>query len=200
MSFDSLLELVAVGDSITAGNHTGGVSYVNYLNQNKILRKAPVNLAVPSTGINDLISAAATTDTYLPSAPYRGILTVLIGVNDFVLLNMSTSTFLTNLASYCDARRAAGWFVVLCTLLPDTEATAVSNGYEAKRTTANASIVTWAGTHCDKVCDLAANSTMGGPTSSDDTTYYLSDKVHPNLVGQQYLSNLFIPSIAALAK
>jgi lysophospholipase L1-like esterase len=199
MNFDSLLDLVCVGDSITAGNQTGGVSFVEYINTNKLTKDPVTDRGIPSAGIDSLVTAEATTDTYLPASPRRGILCVMVGVNDLVAFGMSTSTFLTKLADYLDDRRTAGWKVIVCTLLPDTEAVAISTGYEAKRQTVNTEILTWAGVHADAVADTGNDPIMGDPATCSDTTYYLSDLVHPTLVGHQLIADVIRPVVASLA-
>jgi lysophospholipase L1-like esterase len=194
-NFDSLLDFVATGDSITRGNNTGNVSYVNYINTNKLVKEPAVNLGYPSQGIDYLVSQEATRDSYLPASPRRGILCVMIGVNDAISGGMSTSTFLTKLADYLDDARTAGWKVIVCTLLPEGNSTP----YIAWRDTVNTEILTWAGVHADRVADTGNDPVMGDRTNCSNTTYYLADKVHPTLLGNQLIADVIRPHIAALA-
>jgi hypothetical protein len=119
----------------------------------------------------------------------------MIGVNDAISGGMSTSTFLTKLAAYCDTARAAGWKVILCTLLPEGNSTP----YITWQATVNGTIVTWAGVHADRIADTGADSIMGNRTNCSNTTYYLGDKVHPTLLGNSLIADVIRPHIAALA-
>jgi lysophospholipase L1-like esterase len=200
MNFESLINYVAEGDSITRGTYSSLLSYANLLNEvsGGLHRGNVSNLAVGSSQVTGLVSRAATTDTYLQSGQRVNVLSVLIGVNDQVSGGLSTSTFLTNLASYCNARRTAGWKVVVATLLPGTETALISSGYEAWRQTVNTAIRGWVSTNCDAVADFAASSTMGDEADANNTTYY-SDKVHPTLAGQYVLAPIMAAAVATLA-
>jgi lysophospholipase L1-like esterase len=199
-NFESLINYVAEGDSITRGTYSGLLSYANLVNEvsGGLHRGNVVNLAVGSSQVTGLQSRAATTDTYLQSGQRVNVLSVLIGVNDQVSGGLSTSTFLTNFASYCDSRRAAGWKVVVATLLPGTETALINSGFEAWRQTVNTALRGWVGSHCDAVADFAASSIMGDEADANNTTYY-SDKVHPTLLGQYELAPIMAAAIATLA-
>jgi hypothetical protein len=105
------------GDSITGGFN---YSWPYLYGPNASPSMFGANYAVSGSTIADMVARAATVDGVIP--PNKGsrkfILSVLIGAND--LATLGTSTWLTNLAAYLDARRAAGWIVVICTVLPRT--------------------------------------------------------------------------------
>lgn len=116
--------------------------------------------------------------------PGQNIYTVMIGRND---LTSATTTWLTAMAAHCDARRAAGWYVVICTILPSTP-----GGFNGWRATANTEMRLWtsggsiiSGIHCDAVCDFDTTSMGVDAAASDVGLYY--DGTHPTAAGQVIL-------------
>jgi hypothetical protein len=49
------------------------------------------------------------------------------------------------------------------------------------RNTANATLRTWIGVHCDAIADAGGDATEGADSSRSKTTYYQSDQVHPTV-------------------
>lgn len=188
-SFDSFNTYVGVGDSITAGNHTGDVSYVNDIWPDSI------NKGIPSATVATLNANAAVVDALLPLAPKQGILSVMIGINNFAVGD-SVPTFLTAAASYLDARRAAGWKVVLIPILPDLG----DAGANVWRNTANTTLETWTGVHADAVVDVSTYGSMWNDNAPLNATNYLSDKIHPTLVGQSIIAQAVGPVVGSFAK
>ena len=109
--------------------------------------------------------------------------------------------FLPHLAAYCDARRAAGWKVVVATQIGEYLTSDSTNypKFVTWRTTYDPTVRTWVGTHCDAVCDFAADATMGPFTAANDNqgTLYL-DVVHPSVNGQNLLAPIMGAVIAGL--
>jgi hypothetical protein len=121
------------------------------------------------------------------------ILSVLIGANGM------GPTFLSDLAIYLDARRAAGWYVILCTILPN----AAINVAAPPRSAVNPELRLWAvngsaqpGKHADRICDFAAEPSMGDDADYTNTTYY-SDGLHPTPAGHTILRKVFQPILDA---
>jgi lysophospholipase L1-like esterase len=170
--------VVAEGDSITAISY----SYVDvYYTTPPSTLFMGLNNAVSGSTINNLNLRASEIDSCIP--PNKGtrkfVLSVLIGAND-----LGVSTWLTNLASYLDARRSAGWYVVLCTVLPQT-----ASGFNTARDSANPTLRTWVGVHCDAICDFGnLSSTMGADAAASNTTLY-PDGEHPSATGFINLAN-----------
>lgn len=150
------------GDSITAA--AGG--YPMLYRASGPIASALIN-AVSGSTTTTLVNRAAALDTKLSIPATKHILSVLIGLNDYVSLGSSTATFLAALASYLDARRTAGWYVVVCTLLPASDA-----GFNAWRAIVNPEIRLMVGTHADALCDFAADATMGPDAACANGTYY----------------------------
>lgn len=148
-----------------------------------------------------LINArASAVDALIPTAANGGkfILTILIGANDLHSYPgasdaAAAAAYLADYAAYCDARRAAGWEVVVCTILPQTGST-----HNIRRAIVNSAITaSWVGIHCDAVADFAGNATMGPDAAASNGTYY-ADGTHPTAAGHAVLETILRPVINAL--
>lgn len=183
----------AEGDSITIGAVANTVPYPILLPYSYQLAVGGDAASGGST-VATLSARAATTDAYKPGTFGAGVvryaLTVLIGYNDMNSGGLDAATFCTNLATYLDARRTAGWYVGIATILPGTAV-----GFNAKRNTANATIAGWVGTHCDFLIDFAADATMGPDAAASDTSLY-GDGIHPTQLGQGYLKTVYAAALA----
>lgn len=165
------------------------------------------NIAVPGQGVvtsnGGVGGTLVTTDKAkldpLLAGRSTAVLVVLCGTNDLANLE-APATVIAGLWSYCDARRAEGWRVVVCTLIDRTDA-AVSwfqATFDARRATINAAInADWA-SHADALADYAANANLGAAGASANTTYFQADKVHLTSTGQGLLRTISQPLIEAL--
>jgi hypothetical protein len=198
VSLPTLRNFVAEGDSITDSQNVktsagGGYANAGFMLASPAMTTSFVNMAVSGSGIGDVMNRAAATDTHLvPGA--KNILSVFIGAN-----NTPDATFLASLAAYCDARRAAGWFVLLGTLLPQI----VNVNFNGLRATANPEIRLWTtngsvvpGKHADGIFDFAADPIMGNDATPSNTTYFV-DGLHPTLLGQSRMRDIFSPVLDA---
>jgi hypothetical protein len=157
--------------------------------------------AVPGGTLNDMIARAAGTDALLVSGALN-VLSVLIAANE--LSNTTTyptvNNWLTALAGYCDARRAAGWKIVLATPLPISGNTE----HNLRRATASPEIRLWtasgsivSGKHADVINDFAADPIMGVDNSKTLYPTLWDDTVHPSSLGYQRLGYVATPAIGA---
>jgi lysophospholipase L1-like esterase len=176
---------VAEGDSITSPAISTGAYPLMYSN-NATRRTFGAIRAFAGSTVATLVSRAALVDAVIPESldGRKFILSVMIGRNDFA---MDQATWLASLADYLDARRAAGWKVVLCTILPST-----ISGFNAWRNTLNDTLRTWVGIHCDALCDTAADATMGVDSAASDVALY-GDGTHPTAAGQANLEAIIRP-------
>ena len=184
--------LVQEGDSITAAT-SGPQSYSYRYGANQSPKVVGKNVSVGGSGVAALVARAAEkVDSVIPpnKSTRKFILSVFVGTND--VLTLGVNTYLANLASYCDARRSAGWTVVLCTLLPRNQ-----TDFEAARIAANAEIRLWttsgsivSGMHADYICDFGAETTMGDSSNVTNATYY-SDGLHPTDAGHILLESVY---------
>ena len=148
-------------------------------------------VAVSGATLGDVISRASATDGHLVSGALN-VLTLLIGANSMSdpAQYPTVNDFLTALAGYCDARRTAGWYVLLYTLLPMGASGGV-NAFNTQRAVANPEIKLWAtngsivpGKHADQIFDLGSDPIMGPDNSQQaNPTYWSGDGVHPNTLG-----------------
>ena len=158
--------VVNIGTSITQGIGANS-SYAYQMIPNLSPQAFGANYGVSGTSLGSWLPWAAPVDNILLSVgwapPQKYILTVELGAND--LGGGVPATFLSNLSAFCDARRAAGWKVVLHTVLARVDAGDGGALFNSDRHTVNAAIRTWVGTHCDAVADWAADATMGTDTA-----------------------------------
>ncbi len=143
---------IAEGDSLTGG-FTFCYPYLFGPNASPSVQAA--DYGTSGATLSTLNSRAATIDAIIPPNPgsRKFILSVLLGAND---LSGTNSTFAADLATYCDARRAAGWKVVVCTVLPST-----GGQINTQRGAVNTAIRTWTGVHADAIADFASDGPMG---------------------------------------
>lgn len=176
--------LVTEGDSITDG--TGNAAWVGHpqllaWNYSSSTPFQVINYGHSGDQVAQLTSRAAQLDALIDSSKSFNILVVLIGRND--LDHVSSGTFETNLQTYCQARQASGWKVVVCTLLPTTGATAgplisgVNSWIRSNYTT-----------FADALADLGNDATI---LANYTSTTYLWDGTHPTSL----VYNLMVPYI-----
>jgi lysophospholipase L1-like esterase len=165
------------GDSITKGEKGESVPFIIGPNLNPPANGA--SYAVSGSTVASLSDRAGIIDAMLAGAsPQTFILSVEVGVNDLATMPGNPNGFTTALATYLDARRAAGWKTVCHTILPSP----LAPPFLSDRATANATIRTWVGTHCDTLADWASDPTMGTETAPNNPTYY-ADGLHPTSAG-----------------
>lgn len=189
---------VAEGDSITDSAVAVGSGYaVAANNLASPLFATFSNKAVSGSTLSTMASRAAACDAALVIGA-ANILSVFIGANNLSSGGDANSSFLPDLASYLDARRTAGWFVILCTILPHDGATflterAIANTEMRKWTTSGTTVT---GQHCDVICDFAADAGMGAD-GNQTSSYFSGDHLHPTATGQARLRDIFWPKLDA---
>jgi len=186
----------AEGDSITFGtNVPQGSSYPCLYGANASPSVYGVVSGISGSTLATMSARGAALDAQLPTVKtgMTFLLSVLIGRNDISGYSGGATQYAIDLATYCDARRAAGWKVVLCTVLPSTAA-----GVNTQRAILNPILVGWgAGLHYDALCDFAADATMGTDAAGANTSLY-GDGTHPTAAGQINLEAIIRPVINAL--
>lgn len=160
-------QVIFDGDSLSTGYAC--LNHSNFPGQTwGLLGKDWKIYCVPVAGqtLQNMQSDAATEIDPLYSAGLtKNILVCWEGLLD-VYYGADVPTTMTRMQTYCAARRAAGWKVVVLTCLPSNYIS------EANRTLLNAGIrdnwTNWA----DAISDIAADSRIGGAESNHDTTYF----------------------------
>lgn len=144
--------------------------------------------------------AASTVDTHLNTSVIaaRRICIVWEITNDLAG-GSNAATAYANIKSYCQARVAAGWKVIVCTCLPRSNA-GLRAGFETDRQTVNGDINTnavsegWA----SAVADIGDDADIGQNGDSNDTTYYNADKIHLNSAGHAIAKTYITAALDAI--
>lgn len=177
--------MAAEGDSIThAADPSFWVSQYPALIEVQ-LQKRYQSLTTYVSGVSgstlvDLTNRAATLDAQIIGGRVN-VLTVLEGHNDFATYAASAANFVAALKVYCQARRSAGWKVVLITVLPSTQ-----SSFNAWRTTVNSGLRSDSSFY-DTLVDVDVDAFIGADASAADLTYYL-DGTHLTATGQALLA------------
>jgi hypothetical protein len=174
------------GDSLTTFG-LSGYQYAALNGQSSIPNGR--TYAITGSQVVDMTNRAAGLDLNYNVARARNVLHVFIGAND--LSNVSAATFVASLKTYCLARRATGWRIILATVLPQTTV-----GFNTVRNTANA-LIYGDTSFYDYLSDFAADPTVGPDAAASNTTYYNADGKHLVAAGHAILAPIVQASIAA---
>ncbi len=210
-----------VGDSITRST---GTTYSNCF-ASKTLADARAagfavegcNVAVGGTGVTHLLdtaSGSSNEDLFLRGSAFynalrrRNIMVIALGTNDMAnsnptayVLNGTAPPSYTGSGLYpaIDAAVAQGWRVLVITPGPRTDTMFVSQAaYNAARTVVCDSLVANAASHGYTVLDTRPIANYGGPTDSDNATYYSADKVHPIDAGHALVAPYALAAVLSL--
>jgi len=178
------------GDSIAAGaagtllNDAWAWVMEQNLRQGSYPTAEVGNFAISGSG-----TAPATIAACLPfwsGARAKNIAFLASGTND-----IATGNFATLIAAYwaqCDSLRATGYKVIACTVLPRTDAMAVSQAtFDANRASFNTEVTTNWTLHADALANAAAVAGMSTNADVNAGINYSVDKVHPNGIGHRLL-------------
>lgn len=196
--------IAVVGDSIAAGFGATDTTAWAY-----VLLKALYAQAVPPRLMNAAIQgwklSDMTTNFPIAVAPLfdaarsRQVLIVAGGTNSMPdSVGLSAATVISQTYALCDMAKALGVGVVLCTILPRSDAGAGA-GFNAKRATVNADFLANAvsGGHADRVANVAGIAGVGADGDSDNLTYY-PDKLHPASVVHALMASVIQTQVEAL--
>jgi hypothetical protein len=179
-----------VGSSITNG--VGYNSFASQVLPNLTPNFCSTNFGVASSTLSDLTLEASIVDALLTTnsgvlAHGKNILCVDVGSNDIFFNSWGTvSAFQSALQTYLTARRAAGWKIVLNTILSRGD-TGTPGTFDADRATCNTAYRSWVGTYVDAVADWASDATMGVNGAWSNATNFAADHVHPTTAGHTLL-------------
>lgn len=157
--------LLCDGNSMTFTGPTSAwpTKIADYIGPSWLIR----NIAVSGQTTQQMAAdAASEADSQFSALRSRCILVAWEGRNDMVVNGITGAQAFANMKAYCQARRAAGWKVVVLTMLPTT---AVD---ETHRGDYNTPIrATWR-TFADGLADVAADPRIGDAGDALDTTYF----------------------------
>ena len=126
--------------------------------------------------------APTAVDTCLGFPYTKQVVYLLEGTND--LISMSADSAYAHMVAYRDARLAAGWKVVISTVL--SRDTTLNAGYEAKRQALNTLITSMPQDNTFKVVDFGQDANLSSTLAYQNLTYF-SDGIHPAVAGYKLI-------------
>ncbi len=211
-----------VGDSITrmtAADYGRGYPFLALASVRAAGYLAEVcDTAVGGTGITRILDPTGSDNSTLllranafySASRTKNVMVIALGTNDlannnpvaYILYGTAPPSYpLSGLYPAIDYAVAAGWLVVVVTPGPRTDSMAVLQAtYNSRRTTVCDDLVANAAAHGYRVVDTRGITNFGGPSDSDNPTYYSPDKIHPVNAGHALLAPAVTAAVlAALA-
>lgn len=198
----SLAQIICDGDSLTYGydstnTFSAPVKNCYPFQLNRLLGDSLkiLNFGVPSQTLVQMQSDAATQiDTLLDAVtwPNRNVLICWGGTND-IFGGATDATALASLMTYCAARRAAGWKVIVLTMLTRAD---VTGGAETYRLNFNASIVANWQTFADALVDVAGMSQL--QTNTNTPYFDATDHTHLTVYGYGVIAKAVAPVLRTM--
>ena len=185
--------LVGAGDSITRGSATAGsIAYLASANLTLNGTWGFANEGVASIQIPTMIANAPAMDAlYTPGI--NNVLVVWAGTNDMAIGGATPAATYANLVSYCQARQAVGWKVLVCQMLSRGGTNPIGGEtMDADKNTYNALIAAGWPTFALGYVTFNANITADGAYSN--LTYILNDLIHPTVLS---VNSYVAPAISA---
>jgi lysophospholipase L1-like esterase len=127
-----------------------------------------------------LANGGTNVDPLYDAVSYAKNICVLWGGTNDLDASVSPTTVYNNIKSYCQNRQAAGWKVVVCTILPRSSS---SGTFESDRQTVNANVRSGYATFADALADVGNDTTIGQAGQNTNQTYYIGDNIHLRPVG-----------------
>lgn len=187
------------GDSLTAGSGQGETTWAPQLISD--LYPAPTtsvrswNVATMGHNVSAIAaSQGAETDVNYGVLFERNLAFLWAGVNDLLTTADSAATIEGNISTWCLARQAAGFKVIVFTILPSNYGTKPPDFDTRRAALNNLLLANWA-SYADAIVDVGNNATLSDP---NDTTYYFSDKLHLKTVGHAIVETMVKAAIAGL--
>lgn len=167
------------GDSITAGVGLTGPQRWSWIIDQALSPTIPAwNFAVGGSTVADATARAAITDSALNPATPMNVLTVWFGANDLAGGTTVPATFVSQLKTYCLARKAAGWQKIV--LIPIMNRGDIA-GFDARRLSANSLEAADPdfsnGTAADIIATL--DPIMMASAAPSNAALFQTDLVHP---------------------
>jgi lysophospholipase L1-like esterase len=192
--------IIFEGDSLTYGG--GGLNYVKYADTYpaKVMADKSLidwyNFGIPGyavTGTNGAINQSSWRITPFYLAGANNIMIVWLGTNDIALLSVTANDCYNALVTYCQARQADGWTVIVLTMIPrsDRDVITARNDY-------NTLIRENYESFASALADVGGDSRIGVDGASNQLTYFTSDKVHLNSAGYAIVAEIVNDTLTPL--
>lgn len=152
-----------------------------------------------TAGVQQGGQAPDSLDPLLDSGQFaHQVLIVYLGRNDIGLYGSGASagfgtTIYNELVTYCQARQAAGWKVIICDAIPGSDI--IAGNMASETAIFNALIAANWATFADQFVQLSALNWQ--PGGSSDWSLY-QDQIHPNAAGQAMIAAAVLPAVEAL--
>jgi lysophospholipase L1-like esterase len=189
--------VVCEGDSLTEGyGATAGNTYPELLVA-KYLADDAIKITATNMGVGGqtvatmIVNASTTIDPLL--GDYKRALIFWGGVNDLGT-SATAETVYQRILTYCTARKAAGWNVFACTILPQDHYTSILD-FEDKRVYVNNKIRTELIDVVDGIIDFTTDENIGQKGDETNLTYYNADKIHLTDAGYAIVANMVYAGI-----
>lgn len=200
--------IVCDGNSLTYGYQSSNPATKSYPAVLATLSPWASNGAtITNKGVSGQTTADMSADATMDIDPLysSSVASVLVAweIGNDLYFNGDTAAAYSRFVSYCTARRAVGWKVVVITV-PYRDHSVVNGGvspagdndatYNLKRDSINVRLRANWPTFADAIYDLAADANF----SSYNTTYFNADHVHYTDVGYAYIAAGVSPIIQSL--
>lgn len=193
-------KIICDGNSLTSGGY-GGETYPNLL-LSKLLQKytnvTVINKGVGGQQTTGMISDAVSDIDVNIDLSKVNILCVWEVGND-IYFNGNVNNAITNITTYCQARKAAGWKIVLLGLCDRYQITAFGDNqsqYRAKLSEANMILKnTYKTIGADVFIDIGSDSRLQDAT---DLSYFNSDSVHLIQAGNNVVADMVMKGLRKL--
>jgi len=185
------------GNSLTVGSgSTGGFDYPN-----RVMARIGGgwwwrNVAVSGTRTPDLDGRAPTAIDARWDAGSAPHVVVIWEITNDLKLGASRAAAYQNIVTYCRRRKAAGWKVIVLTVLPRTQV-GLPATFEADRQAINAELRQHWRDYADALVDVGANPTLGPDGSQANLTYYW-DGIHLTDAGYAVVAGMVAPALEAV--
>jgi lysophospholipase L1-like esterase len=203
--------VVCDGDSITAGYLLSNPYTQDWPAQTEAaLGSAYVfnNFAVSGETVATMTTNAPSTIDPLVSSAYRNNIAVLFGGTNDIYFDADSddtaSTTISRVVAYCQARQAAGWQVVVTTLLPRDDFPGTSTlpatqatHFEARRQAFNTYIRNNWQSFANALADVGNDPNMGQAGDETNATLF-TDGVHPTAAGAAIVAGYMQAAILSL--
>ena len=173
-------QIVFDGDSLTRGQgaHVGLDDYPSQVVQGLGCGFVYRNFGVDGQTLVDMQQDGASQIDSLINRSSRNILIVWGGTNEFsAVWNFSPQQAYAHLVAYCAARRAAGWKVIVLTMLPRSD-DFIDHDVEPDRAAFNALIRRHWQEYAVGLADVGADRTIGQFGEQLDPHFFAPDRVH----------------------
>ena len=201
-AFPANVNLVAwSGDSIGAGYGTRRYQCPAFAMLPALQALGPqikiLNMSVPSDTIaGQTAKFTASIAPRYSTSRNKNVHVIQVATNSLAT-SATAAQCLVDEYALCDASRALGNLVALCTVLPRSDAGLIA-GFEAKRVAYNADVLTNGRLHADVIIDVAGVAGMGAFGDSNNAPNYQSDHAHPTAAGNALLLPVYQAAVLSL--